>query len=140
MNLERKEKSCPYCGAHSPLGTPCSAECEEHHEKYHARAVWYQRFYLITVVVCVLWMLRGTIPLSVRAVIAGSWAAWLCIARIIMPYSYRVIGCEKKTERESRIVGIIALVLLGAVLIFIYTLDAKDVHGILAGIFDLIRR
>ena len=85
-------------------------------------------------------MLRGTIPMPVRAAIAVGWAVWLCIARIVMPYSYRVIGCEKKTERESRIIGIFALGVLGAVLLFIYTLDAKDVHGILSWIVGRIRK
>ena len=138
--IEKQEKHCPYCGGHSPLGTPCSPECEEHHNQFHARAVWHKRFYLSTIAVCFLWMLRGTIPMPVRAAIAVGWAVWLCIARIVMPYSYRVIGCEKKTERESRIIGIFALGVLGAVLLFIYTLDAKDVHGILSWIVGRIRK
>ena len=138
--IEKQQKHCPYCGGHSPLGTPCSAECEEHHNKFHARAVWHKRFYLTTIAVCFLWMLRGTIPMPVRAAIAVGWAVWLCIARIVMPYSYRVIGCEKKTERESRIIGIFALGVLGEVLLFIYTLDAKDVHGILSWIVGRIRK
>ena len=138
--IEKQQKHCPYCGGHSPLGTPCSPECEEHHNKFHARAVWHKRFYLTTIAVCFLWMLRGTIPMPVRAAIAVGWAVWLCIARIVMPYSYRVIGCEKKTERESRIIGIFALGVLGAVLLFIDTLDAKDVHGILSWIVGRIRK
>ena len=138
--IEKQQKHCPYCGGHSPLGTPCSPECEEHHNKFHARAVWHKRFYLTTIAVCFLWMLRGTIPMPVRAAIASGWAVWLCIARIVMPYSYRVIGCEKKTEHQSRLVGCVALVLLGAVLLFIYTLDAKDVHGILSWIVGRIRK
>ena len=138
--IEKQQKHCPYCGGYSPLGTPCSPECEEHHNKFHARAVWHKRFYLTTIAVCFLWMLRGTIPMPVRAAIAVGWAVWLCIARIVMPYSCRVIGCEKKTERESRIIGIFALGVLGAVLLFIYTLDAKDVHGILSWIVGRIRK
>lgn len=138
--IEKQEKHCPYCGGRSPLGTPCSADCEEHHKKFHARAVWHKRFYMITVAVCVLWMLRGTIPMPVRAAIAIGWAVWLCIARIVMPYSYRVIGCEKKTEHQSRLVGGVALVLLGAVLLFIYSLDAKDIHGILSLVVGWIRK
>ena len=138
--IEKQQKHCPYCGGYSPLGTPCSPECEEHHNKFHARAVWHKRFYLTTIAVCFLWMLRGTIPMPVRAAIAVGWAVWLCIARIVMPYSYRVIGCEKKTERESRIIGIFALGVLGAVLLFIDTLDAKDVHGILSWIVGRIRK
>jgi predicted nucleic acid-binding Zn ribbon protein len=138
--IEKQEKHCPWCGGYSPLGTPCSPECEEHHNKFHARAVWHKRFYLTTIAVCFLWMLRGTIPMPVRAAIAVGWAVWLCIARIVMPYSYRVIGCEKKTEHQSRLVGCVALVLLGAVLLFIYTLDAKDVHGILSWIVGRIRK
>lgn len=130
--INKQEKQCPYCGGHSPLGTPCSAECEENHKKFHARAVWYKRFLYITVAVCVLWMLRGTVPMPVRAAMAIGWAAWLCVARIIMPYSVQIIGCEKKTERQMRILGIVLLCLLGAVLLFIYTLDAKDIHGILS--------
>ena len=138
--IEKQQKHCPWCGGYSPLGTPCSPECEEHHNKFHARAVWHKRFYLTTIAVCFLWMLRGTIPMPVRAAIAVGWAVWLCIARIVMPYSYRVIGCEKKTERESRIIGIFALGVLGAVLLFIDTLDAKDVHGILSWIVGRIRK
>jgi predicted nucleic acid-binding Zn ribbon protein len=138
--IDKNEKTCPYCGGHSPLGTPCSADCEEHHNKYQARAVWHKRFMLVTIAVCILWMLRGTIPMPVRAAIAIGWAVWLCIARIVLPYSYRVVGCEKKTERESRIIGIFALGVLGAVLLFIYTLDAKDVHGILSWIVGRIRK
>ena len=138
--IEKQQKHCPYCGGHSPLGTPCSPECEEHHNKFHARAVWHKRFYLTTIAVCFLWMLRGTIPMPVRAAIAVGWAVWLCIARIVMPYSYRVIGCEKKTEQKSRIIGSFALGVLGAVLLFIYTLDAKDVHGILSWIVGRIRK
>ena len=138
--IEKQQKHCPYCGGRSPLGTPCSADCEEHHKKFHARAVWHKRFYMITVAVCILWMLRGTIPMPVRAAIAIGWAVWLCIARIVMPYSYRVIGCEKKTEHQSRLVGGVALVLLGAVLLFIYTLDAKDIHGILSWMVGRIRK
>lgn len=138
--IEKQQKHCPYCGGYSPLGTPCSPECEEHHNKFHARAVWHKRFYLTTIAVCFLWMLRGTIPMPVRAAIAVGWAVWLCIARIVMPYSYRVIGCEKKTEQKSRIIGIFALGVLGAVLLFIYTLDAKDVHGILSWIVGRIRK
>lgn len=129
--IEKHEKTCPYCGGHSPLGTPCSPECEENHKKFHARAVWYQRFYLITIAVCFLWMLRGTIPLQIRAALAIGWAAWLCLARLVMPHSHRVTGCEKKTERESRIVGGVALVLLGVILLFLYTLDSKDIFHIL---------
>ena len=138
--MEHREKICPYCGGRSPLGTPCSAECEENHKKYHARAVWKKRFYLITVGVCVLWMLRGTIPFAVRAAIAIVWAAWLCISHIVMPYSVRILGCEKKTERQMRILGIVLFCLLGAVLIFIYTLDAKDIHGILSRMFGHIKQ
>ena len=138
--IEKQQKHCPYCGGRSPLGTPCSADCEEHHNKFHARAVWHKRFYMITVAVCILWMLRGTVPMPVRAAIAIGWTVWLCIARIVMPYSYRVIGCEKKTEHQSRLVGCVALVLLGAVLLFIYTLDAKDIHGILSLVVGRIRK
>ena len=138
--IEKQEKHCPWCGGHSPLGTPCSPECEEHHNKFHARAVWHKRFYLTTIAVCYLSILRGKIPMPVRAAIAIGWTVWLCIAGIVMPYSYRVIGCEKKTERESRLVGGVALVLLGAFLVFIYTLDAKDVHGILSWIVGRIRK
>ena len=138
--IEKQEKHCPWCGGHSPLGTPCSQECEEHHNKYQARAVWHKRFYLITVAVCVLWMLRGTVPMPVRAAIAIGWAVWLCIARIVMPYSYRIIGCEKKTEHQSRLVGGVALILLGAVLLFIYTLDAKDIHGVLSWLTGYMRK
>lgn len=138
--MDKNEKTCPYCGARSPLGTLCSADCEEHHNKYQARAVWHKRFYMITVAVCVLWMLRGTVPSVVRTAAIIVWAVWLCIARIVMPYSYRVIGCEKKTEHQSRLVGGVALVLLGAVLLFIYTLDAKDIHGILSWMVGRIRK
>ena len=138
--IEKQQKHCPYCGGHSPLGTPCSPECEEHHNKFHARAVWHKRFYLTTIAVCFLWMLRGTIPMPVRAAIAVGWAVWLCIARIVMPYSYRIIGCEKKTEHQSRLVGGVVLILLGAVLLFIYTLDAKDIHGILSWMVERIRK
>ena len=103
--IEKQQKHCPYCGGHSPLGTPCSPECEEHHNKFHARAVWHKRFYLTTIAVCFLWMLRGTIPMPVRAAIAVGWAVWLCIARIVMPYSYRVIGCEKRPSGSRGSLG-----------------------------------
>ena len=52
--MDKNEKTCPYCGARSPLGTPCSAECEENHAKFHARAVWHKRFLYITVAVSLL--------------------------------------------------------------------------------------
>ena len=135
--IDKQEKTCPYCGGRSPLGTPCSAECEEHHVKFQARAVWHKRFLYITIGICFLWLLRGTIPLMVRGTIVTVWAVCLCLARIFMPYSYRVIGCEKKTERESRIIGITALTILGAVLIFLYALDSKDIFGILTWIANL---
>lgn len=138
--IEKLEKHCPWCGGHSPLGTPCSADCEEHHKTFHARAVWHKRFLLVTIAVCFLWLLRGTVPSAVRTAVVIVWAVWLCIARIILPYSYRVTGCEKKTERESRIIGIFALSVLGAVLIFIYTLDAKDVYGILSWMVERMRK
>ena len=137
--IEKQQKHCPYCGGHSPLGTPCSPECEEHHNKFHARAVWHKRFYLTTIAVCFLWMLRGTIPMPVRAAIAVGWAVWLCIARIVMPYSYRVIGCEKKTEQKSQIIGIFALGVLGAVLIFLYTMKTETVIAVLDWIAGLRR-
>ena len=138
--IMKEEKHCPYCGGHSPLGTPCSPECEEHHQKFHARAVWHKRFYLMTIAVCVLWMLRGTIPFAVRAAIAIVWSAWLCISHIVMPYSVRILGCEKKTERQMRILGIVLLCLLGAVLIFIYTRDTKDIYGVLSWMTGHIRK
>lgn len=135
--IDKNEKTCPYCGGHSPLGTPCSAECEENHIKFQARAVWHKRFLYITFGICFLWLLRGTVPLMVRGTVVVVWAAWLCLARIFMPYSYRVLGCEKKTERESRIIGIIALSILGAVLLSLYTLDSRDVYGMLSWIAGL---
>ena len=135
--MEHNEKTCPWCGGHSPLGTPCSAECEENHRKFHARAVWYKRFYMITVGVCVLWMLRGSIPFPVRTAIVIGWSVWLCVSKIVMPHTARIVGCEKKTERRVRTVGAVALLLLCAVLIFLYTLDSGDIYGILTRLGNL---
>ena len=132
--MDKNEKTCPWCGGRSPLGTPCSAECEENHAKFQARAVWHKRFLYITIGICFLWLLRGTVPLIVRGTVVVVWAVWLCAARIFMPYSHRVHGCEKKTERESRIIGIGALTVLGAVLLLLYTLDSRDIYGILTWI------
>ncbi len=135
--IEKHEKSCPYCGGHSPLGTPCSAECEEHHNKYQARAVWHKRFYMITVGVCVLSLLRNTVPDVLRMGIVIGWAVWLCVSKIVIPHAMRIDGCEKKTERRVRTVGIVALILLCTVLVFLYTLDSKDVFNILTWLANL---
>ncbi|MBR5871621.1 MAG: hypothetical protein IKZ09_11365 [Clostridia bacterium] len=135
--MDKNEKTCPWCGGHSPLGTPCSAECEENHAKFQARAVWHKRFYLITVGVCVLSLLRNTLPGVLRTGIVVIWAAWLCVSKIVMPHAQRIDGCEKKTEQRVRTVGIVALVLLCAILIFLYTLDAKRIYGILSWLANL---
>lgn len=137
--IEKQEKHCPWCGGHSPLGTPCSAECEEKHRRFLARAPWRRRFVYITVVVCVLSMLRNTVPLTVRTLVVVGWAVWLCLSNILMPHSVHVVGCEKKTEQRVRTAGIAALILLCGVLVFLYTLDSGDILGILTWI-DSLRR
>ncbi len=131
---EKHEKSCPYCGGRSLLGAPCSPECEENHKKFHARAVWRRRFVYITVAVCVLSMLRNTVPGVIRTVVVIGWAVWLCLSNILMPHSLHIVGCEKKTEQRIRTTGVAALILLCVILTILYTLDSKDVFGILTWI------
>ena len=137
--IEKHEKTCPYCGGRSPLGTPCSSECETAHERFRARAPWSRRFVYITVAVCVLSMLRNTVPGIVRGIVVIGWAVWLCLSNILMPYSMKITGCEKKTEQRMRTVGAVALILLCAILIFLYTLDSKAIYGILTWMDNLRR-
>lgn len=137
--IEKHEKTCPYCGGRSPLGTPCSPECEAAHKRFHARAPWRRRFIYITIAVCVLSMLRSTVPEPVRTVIVVGWAVWLCLSNILMPHSVNVVGCEKKTERRVRTTGMIALILLCVILIFLYTMKTETVVAILGWIAGLRR-
>ena len=132
--MEIHEKTCPFCGARSPLGTCCTSACETAHNAFHARAVWWKRIGVATVVVCVLSLLKHTIPQTPRMLIVTVWAVLLCVSQIVLPYSIHVVGCEKKTERRVRTTGVIALLLLGLVLVFMYTLNADTVYRILSWI------
>ena len=125
--MENQKQTCPYCGARSPLGRPCSPECTAAHEAYRARAVWSKRIYYITVAVCAVYLLRSLLPDALRTAIISVWAVFLCVKHIVWPYSFHVVGCEKSTERRVRMTGIIALCLVGALLLFLYTLDAERV-------------
>ena len=130
--MEIREKTCPWCGSRSPLGTCCSPACEAAHNAFHARAVWKKRIWIATIAVCVLSLLKNTVPEPLRMLIVTVWAVVLCVSQIVIPYSVHVVGCEKNTERRVRTTGVIALLLLGLVLVFMYTLNADTVYRILS--------
>ncbi len=111
--IEKNEKHCPYCGGRSPLGTPCSATCEENHARYRKREKLWKINTGGTVVLCFLYLLWERRVPGLMTAVAALWVIYLCVASIVFPYSVRISACEKKTERRMRTVGIVALCVFG---------------------------
>ncbi len=132
--IDRYEKHCPYCDARSPLGTPCSAECEKKHARYRAHEKLWKSNVILTVAVCILYLLLSD-PREGRWTLwlCAGWAVWLCIAQMVFPYSRYVIGGEKKTERRMRTTGLIALVLFGVFYTLLFVIEPAVILDLLFG-------
>ncbi len=122
--IERNEKHCPYCDARSPLGTPCTSDCEKKHARYQTHEKIWRVNVCLTVVVCFLYLLLSDFrDGDFSTWICAVWGGWLCATKMLFPYSRYVIGGEKKAERRSRMTGLIALVLFGLFYTLLFVME-----------------